>query len=110
MKIAGGFIGGLILGLIGVLVTMHLLTNDVTEKQAAAYDQGLRKGIEMASADMAGEAIDIGGALNRGMAEDNERMQKQLEDIKLRLQALNARADLPQDARDQLAEIVNAIE
>lgn len=110
MKIAGGFIGGLIIGLIGVIVTMHLLTDDISAKQAAAYDQGLEKGLEMATADMQGNEVNIGDALNKGMAEDNQNLREQLSDVKMQLQVLNARDDVPQGVRDQIAEIINGMD
>lgn len=109
-RIVGGFIGGVIVGLIGVIITMHVMTDDITSKQAAAYDQGLRDGLEMATEDIKGEGVDIGDALNQGMAEDNERMRKQLGNVKLQLQVLQSRDDLPQPVRDELADLINGMD
>ena len=110
MPIVGGFIGGLIVGLVGVIVTMHVLTDDVTARQAAAYDEGLKKGLELATQENEGVGIELGDHFNRQMADDNDALRKQLDDVKIQLQVLNSRSDLPQDARDQVAEIVNSLE
>ena len=109
-RIVGGFIGGLIIGLFGVIITMHVLSSDITDKQAAAYDEGLKKGLEMATADSEGVGIEIGDHFNSQMANENEALSNQLGNVKVSLQVLLSRDDLPPAARDQIAEIVNQLE
>jgi uncharacterized protein YunC (DUF1805 family) len=105
----GLIIGALIgigIGLIAVMATMHLLSNEMVDKQAEAHERGLQEGMKSVAAD----GIDISDHLNKGMIEENERLANQVRGVKTQLQALQGRDDLTPQAKDQIAGIIDGLE
>jgi hypothetical protein len=101
-----GALVGISLGLIGVMVTMHLLSNEMVEAKTEAFQHGLDEGMKRASSD----GIDISDHLNRGMIEENEALAGQVRGVKTQLTALQSRDDLTPQAREQVAGIIDSLE
>jgi hypothetical protein len=105
----GLIIGALIgigIGLIAVMATMHLLSNEMVDKQAEAHERGLQEGMKSVAAD----GFAIGDHLNQGMIEENETLGKRIRSVKTQLQALQGRDDLTPQAKDQVAGILAGLE
>lgn len=103
--LAIGLLTGLIIGLIAVAVSVHYMSGRTQARQGEAYEEGRKRGLEMATEG----GLEISGHLNRGMAQDNQRMAELLDRTRLQLQALQARDDLTPQAKDQLAGVLAAL-
>lgn len=101
-----GVLAGLVCGLFGVILTMHLISNDIIEKQSAAYAQGLQDGVKKAAAD----GLDISSQLNQGMADENAQLVETLHTTRTQLEALQGRDDLTPQAKDQIAGIIAGLQ
>jgi len=101
-----GILIGLGVGLAGVMVTMHLLSEHTVTAQAEAYDRGVEAGMKLVAAD----GLDISAQLNQGMADENSRLAEKLTGVKTQLQALQSRDDLTPQAKEQIAGIMSGLE
>lgn len=101
-----GALIGLAIGLIGVMVTMHLLTEEMKIAQGEAHQRGLDEGMKSVASD----GMDISDHLNKGMMEENEALSNQISGLKTQLQALQGRDDLTPQAKDQVAGILAGLE
>jgi hypothetical protein len=105
----GVIIGALIgigLGLVAVMVTMHLMTEEMKVVQGEAYTRGVEEGQRQATAD----GLDISDHLNKGMIEENDALGNQVRSLKTQLQALQSRDDLTPQAKEQIAGILASLE
>ncbi|MCB9934408.1 MAG: hypothetical protein H6840_01855 [Planctomycetes bacterium] len=101
-----GLLAGMACGLFGVILTMHLVSSDIVEKQSAAYSEGLRDGLKKATAD----GLDISDQLNQGMANENAQLVETLRTTRTQLEALQGRDDLTPQAKDQIAGIIAGLQ
>ncbi|MCB9893635.1 MAG: hypothetical protein H6839_04225 [Planctomycetes bacterium] len=102
-----GLVIGVTVGLVAVLVTMHVLSEQTVTKQASAYDQGLKDGLEMAQDP--GVGIDISGKVNTGLMDENRALARQIDAARTGLEALQGRDDLTPQAKDQVALIMEGL-
>lgn len=100
-----GALIGIAFGLIGVMVTMHLLSNEMVEAQTEAHQKGYEEG----QASVAGDGYDISKHLNSEMVAQNEALADQVRSVKTQLEALQGRDDLTPQAKDQVAGIIDSI-
>jgi hypothetical protein len=101
-----GALIGIACGLIGVMVTMHLLSSEMVEKQTEAHQKGYEEGQKSVAAD----GLDISGHLNQQMIEQNEALANQVRTVKTQLEALQGRDDLTPQAKEQVAGIIAGLE
>ena len=102
-----GLLIGTVIGLVGILVTMHVVSGQVDTRERDAFDRGLKTGLDMATDDSIG--IDIGGKVNTGLLDENKVLAGQLDDTRNALQALMARDDLTPQAKDQIELILEGM-
>lgn len=98
-----GLLAGLVLAIGASVTTMMVISGELEKKQAAAYDRGFNDAMDTLKRD--GEKI--GDQLNALTVEENNRLHDDLNNTRTRLQGVMARDDLPQSAKDELADIVN---
>jgi hypothetical protein len=100
-----GALIGIACGLIGVMVTMHLMSNELIAKQTEAHAKGYEEGQRSVAVD----GFEISEHLNKEMIEQNETMANQLRSVRMQLEALQGRDDLTPQAKDQVAGIIDSL-
>lgn len=98
-----GLLVGVILAIAGSLTTVMLVGGEMDRKQAEAYDRGFSDAMDNLKSDS--ETISSG--FNQVMLQENKHLQESIDSTRTRLQGVMARDDLPQSAKDELANIVN---